>query len=115
MFCQYRQPKLGLQSHKPIPQPQPLAFGLEQNAPNPFNPMTTIRFTLSEPAHARLALYTVTGQLVRVLVDGSKEAGMHEVGWDGRDMLGRSVASGVYVCRLTNGDATIVRRMVLAR
>jgi len=100
---------------------RPTEFALSQNAPNPFNPQTTIRFELPEAAHARLAIYTTAGQLVRTLVDGEVAAGPHEVAWDGRDASGREASSGVYVYRLehvpmsTHVGAALVRRMTLVR
>jgi len=88
---------------------------LEQNRPNPFNPTTTIRYTMLEDGRARLAVYTQAGQLVRVLVDGAMPVGEHEVTWDGTDAGGRPVASGVYVYRLTSTRGALVRRMMLTR
>ncbi len=85
--------------------PPPVGFSLAQNTPNPFNPRTTLRFTLPAAGRARLAVYSVAGQLVRVLADGPMDAGRHGLVWDGLDDAGRSVASGVYLCRLTVADA----------
>jgi len=76
------------------------AFVLEQNTPNPFNPVTTIRFVLPAAGHVRLMVYTMNGQLVRSLIDGDLGPGTHEIVWDGTDARGRPVASGVYVYRL---------------
>ena len=92
-----------------------MSFALLQNAPNPFNPTTTIRFSLPAAGTARLAVYSVAGQLVRVLVDGPTAAGAHAIVWDGRDASGREVASGVYVYRLISKDGVMTRRMTLAR
>jgi len=88
---------------------------LAQNAPNPFNPSTSITFSLPEPGNTRLEIYSANGRLVRVLVDGVSEAGVHRVMWDGRDAAGREMASGTYLCRLTIRDETLVRRMILVR
>jgi hypothetical protein len=90
-------------------------FALEQNAPNPFNPSTTIRFALPSNGSVRLTVFDVNGRIVRTLVDGNVTAGNHEVVWDGLDMSGRSVASGVYVYRLTGANNEITRRMTLVR
>jgi hypothetical protein len=94
---------------------QPVPFSLSQNVPNPFNPSTTLRFGLPEAGQVRLAVYDVTGALVRTLVDGHVDAGMREVAWDGTDAAGREVASGVYVYRLTAKQGMVTKRMVLAR
>jgi hypothetical protein len=88
---------------------------LGPNYPNPFNPATTIPFTLPVPGRARLTVYGVTGRRVRVLVDSSLDAGDHEARWDGRDDAGRSVASGVYVIRLEAGGTVQSRTAVLLK
>ena len=93
----------------------PLCLSLGQNTPNPFNPTTAISFTLPEAGHATLAVYTVTGQLVRTLADGSMQAGQHVVDWNGRDALGHDVATGIYLYRLVTAQGAQTRRMVLAR
>jgi len=98
-----------------VTSPTPVPFTLAQNAPNPFNPVTSLRFSIPEACEVLLAIYDVNGRLVRTLVDGNREAGMHEVAWDARDDAGRAVASGVYVYRLTAGADVAVRRMVLVR
>jgi len=88
---------------------------LWQNAPNPFNPTTTIRYAMPRSGIAYLAIYDVNGRVVRSLVDGTVEAGLHTVAWDGADGAGRRVASGVYTARLTSAGASVTRRMVLLR
>lgn len=93
----------------------PAALSMAQNNPNPFNPSTSIRFTLPGTGHATLAVYAANGQLVRTLVDGAMEAGQQEVVWDGSDALGRPVASGAYLYRLTTEQGVLVRKMVLLR
>jgi flagellar hook assembly protein FlgD len=90
-------------------------FALEQNAPNPFNPSTTIRFAVPANGNVRLTIYDVNGRIVRTLVDGSVLAGSHEVVWDGMDMNGRAVASGVYIYRLTTANNEMTKRMTLVR
>jgi hypothetical protein len=93
--------------------PQPL---LRQNAPNPFNPSTTIRYELPERATVSLRIYDLAGRLVRVLRDGNTEAaGEHRVTWDGCNENGRRVASGAYICRLESGGTLITRRMMLVQ
>ncbi|MCD4829004.1 MAG: T9SS type A sorting domain-containing protein [Candidatus Cloacimonetes bacterium] len=91
------------------------AFALEQNWPNPFNPTTTIAFSLAEPAHSTLCVYNLRGQRIATLADEAFEAGRHEIVWQGRDDAGREVGSGVYLYRLRTGGETLVRRMVLLK
>ncbi|MCK4680599.1 T9SS type A sorting domain-containing protein [bacterium] len=79
----------------------PIARALRGNYPNPFNPVTRIEFDLPEPAAITLDIFDVTGRLVRTLVDGYDTAGRKQAFWDGTDERGRSVASGIYYCRMT--------------
>jgi hypothetical protein len=88
---------------------------LEQNAPNPFNEATAIRFAVPVAGRVSLAIYDITGQRVRELVDGFVEAGVATSGWDGRDEQKRPLASGVYLCRLSTGKVVQTRKLVLLR
>lgn len=83
--------------------------------PNPFNPKTSVSFSLAERGNARLRVYDANGRLVRTLADGPREAGAHTVTWDGRDQAGRGAASGVYFVRLEAGGKTDARKMVLLK
>jgi hypothetical protein len=95
-------------------QPQP-ALRLEANRPNPFNPTTRLAFELPVAAPVRLAIYDVSGRLVRLLVDGNREAGRHEITWHGRDQADRQLGSGIYFYRLEALGETRTRRMVMIR
>ncbi|HEU4363871.1 MAG TPA: FlgD immunoglobulin-like domain containing protein [Candidatus Krumholzibacteria bacterium] len=99
----------------PAPVAAPAEFDLAQNAPNPFNPVTTIPFKLSRGGHIALAVFDVAGRRVRALVDGVLPPGLHEVSWDGRDDAGREVASGVYFYRMETLGRSATRRMVLLK
>ncbi|HEU4334752.1 MAG TPA: FG-GAP-like repeat-containing protein, partial [Candidatus Eisenbacteria bacterium] len=89
---------------------------LRQNHPNPFNPRTTIRYSVPRAERARLAVFDVNGRLVTTLRDGPMSAGEHEVEWDGRNAQGAQVASGVYLYRLsTESGAAESRKMVVAK
>lgn len=88
---------------------------LAPNQPNPFNPSTTIAFSLPRASDVELAVYTLDGRRVAVLVDGTLPAGPHAATWTGRDDGGRQVASGTYFYRLTTGEETLTRRMVLVK
>lgn len=85
------------------------------NRPNPFNPSTTISFTLPEPGKAELTVYDITGRKVRELLSERRSAGAHSVIWDGRDGSGRAASSGVYFARLHYGNHVAAKRMVLVR
>ena len=95
--------------------PLPDQYGLNRNAPNPFNPSTLIGYQLPEAGLVRLAIYNLLGQEVRVLVNETKEAGSFTATWDGTDALGRRVASGVYLYRIHAGEFSASRRMLLLK
>ncbi len=86
---------------------------LEQNTPNPFNPVTTMKFTLPREAHATLTVYDAAGRVVKVLIDGPLSQGPHEVAWDGIDYAGQRVASGVYFYELLADGAKQSRKLVI--
>ncbi len=85
------------------------------NFPNPFNPSTTISFTLPNAGHAALDVYDLLGRHVITLFDESVSAGEHLVLWDGKDRYGASVASGIYFYRLTTDDRSISKKMLLLK
>lgn len=93
--------------------PKPLE--LDQNRPNPFNPMTTIAFSTPSRGRTALEIYDVSGRLVRTLVDGTLDAGRHERLWDGTDDAGREIGSGLYFYRVTFGEESKSRKMILVR
>ena len=84
-------------------------------APNPFNSSVTIRFGLPVAATARLSIYNVLGQRIRVLTDTEWDAGLHSMVWDARDAAGHDVASGVYMAQLVTGDRKMVQMLALIR
>ncbi len=92
-----------------------LIGGLAQNQPNPFNPFTTISFSLPRREHARLRVYDLSGRLVRELFDRVSGPGEQAVVWDGRGIDGTAMPSGVYFHRLDYGRQSHTGRMVLAR
>jgi len=89
---------------------------LEQNAPNPFNPKTSISFTVPGGASsATLTVYTVGGRLVKMLHDGPLGPGRHTVAWDGKDAGGARLASGIYFARLAADGEVAFRKMTLLK
>ena len=93
----------------------PLAFGVFQNAPNPFNPSTVIRFDLAGAAPVTLKVFDVSGALVATLVDDQLPAGHHQAVWHGRDDQGRTVSSGAYFYRIIAGNNIETRQMMLVK
>jgi len=102
---------VGIASEIAIPE----KYELSQNFPNPFNPMTTIRYALPEKSNVRLTIYNMLGKEVRTLVNGVEEAGYKSVIWDGLDQYGRSLSTGVYIYRIQAGDFTQTRKMVFMK
>lgn len=103
-----------------VPAEQPVSKVTEeillQNAPNPFNPWTSITFTLSKATPVTLEIYTPLGQLVRTLVNGDEmQVGRHSVVWDGKDARGQEVGSGLYLYSLRAGDFGAPKKMLLVR
>jgi hypothetical protein len=90
-------------------------FSLGQNRPNPFNPETVINYTLGKRSPVNITVYNIAGQKVAVLVDEVKTAGEHTVSWDGRDLSGRRVASGIYLYRMRAGDYKIAKKMIFIK
>jgi hypothetical protein len=93
----------------------PAAVALGANYPNPFNPSTTIPFSLDKPGFAELAVYDVSGRRIRTLVSGEFPAGSHQTVWNGLSDCGRASASGVYFLRMRSGGENLVRKLVLLR
>jgi hypothetical protein len=90
--------------------------GLEAPAPNPFNPSTTIRYSLLETGRVRISIFDPRGRLVRSLVDGVQIGPRwHSVVWDGRSESGIASSAGVYFARLDAPGVSATRRLVLVK
>ncbi|OYD16782.1 hypothetical protein CH333_02715 [candidate division WOR-3 bacterium JGI_Cruoil_03_44_89] len=88
---------------------------LRQNYPNPFSRTTAIRYELPRKTHTVLKVYSLTGQVVKTLVEGNVEAGIHTVYWDGTTDGNMKVANGVYFYRIKAEGFSETRRMLLVR
>jgi len=93
----------------------PVTTALLENYPDPFNPSTTIRYTLSEDTHVTLNVYNMLGQLVATLVNGYELPGYREVVWDGSNDFGQRVSSGIYIYRMVAGTHIEIKRMMLLK
>jgi len=93
----------------------PQVVALLPNAPNPFNPRTTIRFEMPARGKAALRVYDLSGRLVKTLVSGEIPAGYHSAVWEGDDDRGRNVASGVYLYELRAEGQRLVKKMLLVK
>ena len=98
-----------------VPESLPFAFALNENRPNPFNPQTVIDFDIPKPCKVRMAIYSIDGKQVAVIVDEGKAAGSHTVYWNGQDSGGRTMPSGTYFYRLEVEGYTATKRMTLIR
>jgi hypothetical protein len=93
----------------------PEELSLDGNYPNPFNPVTTIRFGLPEPRKIRITVVNILGQEITELVNGWRDTGRHEVIWQGVDRSGKAVATGMYFTVLSDGNKIIVQKMLLLK
>jgi hypothetical protein len=95
----------------------PKAYSLSQNSPNPFNPSTTIKYQVpeGEAARVQIVVYNIRGQKVVTLVDELKESGDYSVNWNGQSSSGQRVSSGVYFYRMSAGEFSAMRKMVIVK
>jgi hypothetical protein len=91
------------------------AMRLQGNYPNPFNPVTTIAFSLPKAGKAKLEVFNVKGQKVKTLADENMTAGHHTVTWTGVNDENKAVSSGVYFYRLTSSESTLTHKMILMK
>jgi hypothetical protein len=92
-----------------------LVTGVKAPHPNPFNPRTTISFSVAATTDVELKVYDVRGRFVKTLVSGTRSAGEYHEVWNGTDHGGRQVASGVYYAKFEAGPVSQTHRMVLVR
>ena len=88
----------------------PNTYAISQNYPNPFNPATTIEYILPQQSHVKMAVYDIMGREIAILVDGLKNAGRYSVVWNATRF-----ASGVYFCKITMGDYSSVKKLLLMK
>lgn len=93
----------------------PVRFALEQNSPNPFNPLTAIRYALPKASDVELAVFNASGERVRTLVSSFQTAGFQTVHWDGRNDRGEAVTSGVYLYQIKADRFEESRKMTLVK
>ena len=95
--------------------PIPLVTKLENAYPNPFNPDTTIRYQLKEPAKVEIDIYNLKGQRVRSFVQSHDAPGYYKITWDGCDGSGRTLSSGVYLYKMSAGSYRAAKKLVLKK
>jgi hypothetical protein len=97
------------------PGPVVLRLDLAQNAPNPFESETVIRYQLPARSDVSLTIYDTAGRAIRTLVDDQQPAGYQSTIWDGKNSTGQLVGSGVYFCKLNVGNENLTRTMTILR
>jgi len=93
----------------------PTVTELRGNYPNPFNPETTIAFSLKNASHVTIEIFNIKGEKVRTLVDKELHAAYHNIVWDGRDNRGRLVSSGIFFYRMKTDEYNNVRKMIMMK
>ncbi|MFA7287510.1 MAG: T9SS type A sorting domain-containing protein [Melioribacteraceae bacterium] len=93
----------------------PASFELYNNYPNPFNPVTTIRYDLPVTSRVNITVYDILGRKIIELINSEMEAGKQQVVWNGKNSYGSEVASGIYLYRLTTSKFSNVKKMILIK
>ena len=93
----------------------PQEFLLSPAYPNPFNPVTTITYELPELSYISLSIYDMTGGLVNTIISGMASAGLHKVKWNGTNMFGETVPSGIYFCEMNDGSRSDIIKLILMK
>jgi len=93
----------------------PFKYSLNNNYPNPFNPITSFRYELPKQSHVTIVIYDMLGREVRTLVNTTEDAGFKSVQWDATDSFGKPVSAGVYLYQIKAGDFRQTKKMVLLK
>ncbi|MBM4403793.1 MAG: T9SS type A sorting domain-containing protein, partial [Candidatus Cloacimonetes bacterium] len=93
----------------------PLATEISGVFPNPFNPATTIRYSVTVSSPVRIDVYNLRGQMVTRLIDTPHHAGHYRVVWNGQDSNGNNCTTGIYLIRMTAGNKTSLKKVVLSK
>jgi len=97
------------------PEIVPVEFGLYQNYPNPFNPSTVIKYDIPEDCQVSMNIYDLKGRFINSVVNGNQPAGKHEITWNGLNITGVRVASGIYLYQLTAAEYSVSKKLILLR
>jgi hypothetical protein len=88
---------------------------LYPNYPNPFNPVTTLRYDLPENDHVNITIYDMLGRQVKTLMDQTQDAGYKSVIWDATNDYGKPVSAGIYLYQIQAGENISTKKMVLLK
>lgn len=94
---------------------EPVTFNLKQNFPNPFNPNTTIEYSIPRNEFVDLKIFNMIGQEIKRLVQSNQTAGAHVIQWDGKNNAGETMSAGIYIVQITAGTFSDNRRIVLLK
>ena len=93
----------------------PEIFTLLKSFPNPFNPVTSITYTIPEDSYIQLDVFSVNGKMIKHLENSFKLQGNYSVSWDGKDMIGKSVGSGIYIAKLSTEKEILSHKVLLLK
>ena len=93
----------------------PGKFQLGQNHPNPFNPVTTLHYDLSENSDVKITIYDMLGREVKTLINKTQDAGSRSVIWNATDDYGKPVSAGIYLYQIQAGEYISTKKMVLLK
>ena len=93
----------------------PAEFSLHGNYPNPFNPVTNIRYSLSSSADVTVSVYNIMGQKISDLVNSYHDAGFYQASWDGKNNVGKSLPSGIYIYTVSKNNKSLTGKMLLMK
>ncbi len=91
------------------------SFSLYQNYPNPFNPSTIINYRVTGSGLVNISVYNILGKSIATLVNQEISGGDHKVVWNGKDISGNDVPSGIYIYSIRAGNLVQVKKMVLSK
>jgi hypothetical protein len=112
-FCQNVTVILGIEEDNSLQIPD--AYALGQNLPNPFARHTAISYTLPYPASVDLSIYDITGKKIKTLISKTQGPGYYTIYWDGRDMNGSKVSSGIYFYRIATENFKAIKKLIVTR
>ena len=92
-----------------------VGFAIYPNFPNPFNPITQIRYDLPKNNLVNISIYDIQGRKIRTLINTNQSVGFHSCYWDSKNDLGAIVAAGVYIYSIQTGEFKATKKMVLLK
>jgi len=93
----------------------PLKFQLYNAYPNPFNPVTTLRYDIPENSHVTITIYDMLGRHIKTLINQTQDAGYKSVIWNATDNFGKPVSAGIYLYQIQAGEYISTKKMVLLK